>query len=200
MKSNKRIFIVTVVGMLVLLGYMIYTLFWGPDRIEVVGKSIPELLESGGLLALIGIPLMVIIIGAAIFPFMRMAFPGEIKNGITATARVMEVWDTGVTVNTNPQVGLLLEVMPKTGSPYQVRTKTIVSRLNAAHVQPGVMAEVKYDPQDQKRVQVLVLHCGKGGERADNAGRLEELKALQEKGLITEEEYQQKRKEILQSL
>lgn len=199
MKTTRIVFIVAVVGVLISVGVMGFTIFWGPERIEISGQSLPQLVENGGLLALIAIPLALIISGGAILSFARILFPPEIKNGVTAQARVLKVWDTGVSINDNPQVGLLLEVSPEGDSPFQVEAKTVVSRLNVALVQPGVMAEVKYDPHKRQRLRVLTIHS-QGAASGGVAARLEELDGLRDKGLITEEEYQQKRQEILQAL
>jgi hypothetical protein len=132
-------------------------------------------------------------------PFLRIIFPREIKNGVTAQAKVLKVWDTGVSINDNPQVGLLLEVSPPGGNSFQVEAKTMVSRLNAALVQPGITAEVKYDPEKPQRIQILSLNI-QGTAPSNAAGRMEELNDLYDKGLITKEEYQQKREEILKAL
>jgi len=199
MKFSRPVFIVSIIIALVSLGYVAYQMFWGPDRMDLAGKSLPELLENGGLLGLIAIPAVLIISALVMRPFMRILFPDQIKGGVTAPARVLKVWDTGVSINDNPQVGLLLEVTPAGGSTFQAEGKTVVSRLQAALVQPGVTAEVRYDPQRPQRLQVLNLRLQAPG--AGNAEtRLEELDRLRERGLITAEEYCQKRDQILKDL
>ena len=85
------------------------------------------------------------------------------------------------------------------GSPIQVQGKTIVSRLNAALVQPGVTAEIKYDPANPSRLRVLKINA-ESSATEDTSSRLEELEELRQKNLITELEYRQKREEILKSL
>ena len=142
---------------------------------------------------------MLVIMTVAMVPFFRTIFPGEIKNAVTTQAKVIKVWDTGVSINDNPQVGLLLEFAPPGGSPIQVQSKTIVSRLNAALVQPGVTAEIKYDPAKPTRLQVIKIHA-ESNAAEDTSARLEELEELRQKNLITELEYKQKREEIIKSL
>ena len=181
------------------LGITAFMLFWGPDHIEFEGRSLGELIESGEIAPLIVIPVTLIVCAAVIVPLARMAFPAEIKNGVTAQARVMKVWDTGVSINDNPQVGLLLHVTPTMSAAFDAEAKTIVSRLNAALVQPGITAEIKYDPQNPKRLQIITLNIediGSGGAEA----RLEELKTLLDRQLITEDEYKRKREEIIKAL
>jgi hypothetical protein len=199
MKTVRIALIVAGVGTIVALGVVAYAMFWGPDRLDLAGKSLSQLFEQGDLVPLVVIPVVLIISGIVIVPVLRTLFPSEIKNGVNAPARVLQVWDTGVTINDNPQVGLLLEVSPAGAMPFQARAKTIVSRLNVALVQPGVAAEVRFDPKKPQRLRILTLHV-QGTSAADAATRMEQLNELRDKGLITESEYREKRQEILKSL
>jgi hypothetical protein len=181
------------------LGITAFMLFWGPDHIQLEARSLGELLKSGEIVPFIAVPLVLIITAFAMRPVIRMAFPPEIKNGVTAQARVTKVWDTGVSINDNPQVGLLLHVTPSMSAAFDVEAKTLVSRLNAALVQPGITVEIKYDPQNPKRLQIINLNVkeiGSGGAES----RLEELKTLLDRRLITEDEYNKKREEIIKAL
>lgn len=76
----------------------------------------------------------------------------------TTEAAVRKVWDTGTTINDDPEVGFLLEFAGTDGTPLQVEAKTVVSRLQVARVQPGITAQVRYDPQKPRRLQILALH------------------------------------------
>jgi hypothetical protein len=129
----------------------------------------------------------------------RTVSPPKIKNGVTAPARVLEVHDTGVSVNDNPQVRLLVEVLPKSGSPFQAEVKTLVSRLNAALVQPGIEAVVVYDPLQPTRIQLSSMELNQV-EVNSAERRLRELERLYEGRLITSEEYHTKREEIIKGL
>ena len=64
------------------------------------------------------------------------------KTGVPAQARILSLSDTGVTVNMNPQIKLLLEVTPPMGSTYQVEMKKVISRLDTASYQPGNILSV----------------------------------------------------------
>ncbi len=195
-----RFFFLLGVGIaLVAMAVVVYQMLWGPDALRLEDKSLQQLLEGGELLTLAIIPFFLIVMGLSMLPFLRILFPGEIRNGVTAPARVLKVCDTGVSINDNPQVGLLLEVTPATESAFQAEGKLVVSRLNAALVQPGVAAEVKYDPRNHSRLQIVGLTLSPvaaGG----TAVRLEELETLRKDGLITAEEYEQKRQAILDAL
>jgi len=68
-------------------------------------------------------------------PFAKTGFPGK--------AVIKEVHDTGVTINNNPQVKLVLEVTNKLGVIYKANARTLVSRLNAGMYQPGMTVPVQ---------------------------------------------------------
>jgi hypothetical protein len=199
MRTARYFFLLGLGIAVVALAFVVYQMFWGSDAIQLEGKSLGQLLEGGELLALAIIPLFLIITGLAVLPFVRILLPGEIRNGVTATARVLKVRDTGVSINDNPQVGLLLEVTPLTEAAFQAEGKLVVSRLNAALVQPGVAAEVRYDPRNHARLQVVGLTLSPLAT-GSTAARLEELAALRKDGLITAEEYEQKRQAVLAAL
>jgi len=199
MKPVRSVFIFAIAGAILVLGIVAYLIFAGPDAIHFAGRSPSDLWNSGDLMVPLILLVTIVISAVIMLPFLRILFPAEIKNGITAQARVLKVWDTGVSINNNPQVGLLLEVSPLGGSPFQAESKTVVSRLNVALVQPGTTAEVKYDPEKPQRLQILSLNI-QSATPTHAAALLEELEALRDKSLITEEEYRQKREEILKSL
>lgn len=75
-----------------------------------------------------------------------------LATGEAAQAKILKMWDTGATLNDNPQVGLLLEVHAVNRSPYQIETKCFVSRLRIPQVQPGAVVNVKIDRQDEAKV------------------------------------------------
>ncbi len=199
MKSARIALIACAIITVVVLGAAIGFMFFGPDRIEPSGTSLDELMESGFLPALIVIVITLCISGVALLPLIRTIFPRQIKNGVATRAKVLKVWDTGVSINDNPQVGLMVEIPLPGKFPIQAEVKTVVSRLKAALVQPGVMAEVIYDPQNPKRLQLLSLELNEPASSSAEA-RLEELARLHDKGLITSEEYHQKRDEIVKAL
>ena len=65
-----------------------------------------------------------------------------------AQATILKVWDTGVTLDHDPQVGLLLEIRPFDQPDYQIETKAIIPRSHLRRVQPGANLPVTVDPQN----------------------------------------------------
>ena len=50
------------------------------------------------------------------------------KSGEPAMAIILEVWETGKTVDHNPRIGLLLEIRHRTMVPYEVELKHNVKK------------------------------------------------------------------------
>jgi hypothetical protein len=72
--------------------------------------------------------------------------------GLPAEATVVQIWDTGVTINDDPVVGFLLDVRPPGREGFQARTKARISRLAVPRIQPGARLRITYDPKDTSRV------------------------------------------------
>lgn len=79
------------------------------------------------------------------------------ESGEPATARIIEVWDTGMTVNDNPVIGLRVKVSRGDGSVYTATiAKSLVSRIHIPQLQPGATVPVRIDPQDSANVALDV--------------------------------------------
>lgn len=199
MKSLRPIFIISGIITLISFGVVIVLMFVGPDKMSFSGTNLKELFASGEIWGIIVVPIVMVVTMMILFGVFRSMFPAKIKNGVRAPATVIEVRDTGVTINDNPQVGLLLEVKPRDRATFLAEAKMVVSRLNAALVQPGVAAEVVFDPDKPTRIQVANLDLEQvTGDTSES--RLKELNRLYDQGLITGEEYRAKRQEIITKL
>jgi hypothetical protein len=113
---------------------------------EYAWSELPPLarvsLIVGGLFALAS---MALLIGA---PIAGAAMNREtLRNGLLASARILEVSDTGTTINQNPLVRFLLEVRPGDRPVFQAETEKLVSRLLIPQFQPGASVSVRYDPK-----------------------------------------------------
>ena len=91
----------------------------------------------------------------------RMSGVSETKrlqeNGEAASARILEIWDTGITVNDDPVIGLKVEVTRGDGSDYTATIpKSLVSRVDIPRFQPGATVPVRIDPQDPASVALDV--------------------------------------------
>ena len=129
------------------------------------GQDIPDFGISTNMFIIIIVAGVLLITVVTIVPMImvfRRVFGGIkqtnqlIATGEAAQAKILKMWDTGTTLNDNPQVGLLLEVHAINRSPYQVETKCFVSRLKIPQVQPGAIVNVKIDRQDTTKVALAL--------------------------------------------
>lgn len=103
---------------------------------------------------------MLVIFGGMFYLFYRLFFKPMInanrlqKTGLPGTARILEVRDTGVTINNNPQVKLMLEVKNSFGQKYNTQCRVLVSRINPGAYQAGMELPVKIDPKNEKNVVI----------------------------------------------
>lgn len=118
--------------------------------------------------------------------------------GIPARATVIKVWDTGVTVNDQPRLGLLLEVYPTHGQPYEVETKQVIPYSQLPGLVSGQEIQVRVDRENPRRLRLVTF--GKSESPPDAAERLEMLEVLRTRHLISEEEYQQIKQGILETI
>jgi len=77
------------------------------------------------------------------------------EHGIAAKATVLQIWDTGWTVNDSPVIGMRVEVRPLDRSTFESTIKRyIISRLEVPQFQPGRVIQVRFDPDDHTAVAV----------------------------------------------
>jgi hypothetical protein len=75
------------------------------------------------------------------------------ETGLAAEALILRIWDTGITVNEDPVIGMEVEVRPAEGEPWRAAIeKSLISRLDIPRFQPGQLVHVRFDPQDRSRV------------------------------------------------
>jgi hypothetical protein len=101
------------------------------------------------------------------------------KTGIPGEATIVEVRDTGVTVNNSPQVKLVLEIKNNLGQRYTTTLRTLVSRINPGAFQPGMVVAVKIDPKNENNV-ALDKSGGAAGRVPNEAALKQELEQLQQ--------------------
>jgi hypothetical protein len=86
-----------------------------------------------------------------------MSLVDELRDrGVSAEARILEIWDTHMRVNDDPVVGFLLEVRPPDRAPYQAKAKGLISIIFIPQFQPGAIVPVRFDPDDPSRVALDV--------------------------------------------
>jgi hypothetical protein len=115
-------------------------------------SAIIIILTLGGIFVSLAFTLLMIVV---IRKWVKSAFGPDqklLQQGVPAQATILKIWDTGVTLNDNPQVGMLLEIQAPNREPFRVEMKSIISRLALAQVQPGRVVPVRYDPENPSKV------------------------------------------------
>jgi len=103
------------------------------------------------------------------------------KTGFTGKAKILELRDTGVTINNNPQVKLVLEVKNSFGQKYNAQCRVLVSRLHPRAYQPGMEVPVKIDPKNEKNVVIDFSGSAASSQQLSSALNTDTLKAELEK-------------------
>lgn len=129
---------------------------------------ISTLIAGSGLITIVTIAcsclLTAVILGATGFFLYRLfkgmsQTSGLIKTGIPAPAVILNVEDTGVSMNNSMQARLTLQVTPLGRPPFQAVATTFVNRFQVGLLVPGASVQVKYDPNDISRVAVESLNA-----------------------------------------
>ena len=104
--------------------------------------------------------IILLVFGGMFFLFYKLIFGPMFNNrrlqktGTPAKARIIEVKDTNVTINNNPQVKLVVEVRNSFGQKYTATLRTLVSRLNPYVFKPGMEIPVKIDPKNEQNMVI----------------------------------------------
>ena len=112
---------------------------------------------------------------------------GLVKTGVPAPAVILDVQDTGVSMNNSMQARLTLQVTPVDRPPFQAVSTTFVNRFQVGLLVPGASVQVKYDPNDITKVAVESLSAG-GGMMGAN------VQSIQAAVLAQDQYYEQLRK------
>ena len=97
------------------------------------------------------------------------------QHGVAANATILDIWDTGWTVNDDPAIGMHVEVHPTDRPAFRATIdRYLVSRIALAQVQPGATIQVRFDPNNPS---VVAVDDGSAGPGADGSGTSPELLA-----------------------
>lgn len=128
------------------------------------------------------------------------------QHGVPAVIRILQVSQTNVRINDRPLLSIEMEVHPETMSPYQMTKQLAVSEIMIPQLQPGNTLSGIVDPEDPENIDIPLNQIsvtgtmGMATSGSNSVQRLKELKKMMEEGLITPEEYEEKKDEILSRL
>ena len=80
-----------------------------------------------------------------------------LREGALAVARVRDIQTTGNWVNNQPEVRITLEVGAGDAGTesFEAEATTVMSPVYLPRYQPGLMVEVRYDPNDRRRIALV---------------------------------------------
>ena len=107
-----------------------------------------------GLFFTIGLPLLVIVFVLGPVLWNRHVESRLIARGVGATARVLEIVDTGDRMNKNPVVMVRLQVRGPDGMEFPAEVKTVASAVRLQTLKPGADVTVRYDPDQRDKVVI----------------------------------------------
>jgi len=77
-----------------------------------------------------------------------------LQSGSRANGKIIEIWDTAVTINNQPQIGMKIQYNTIIGQTIVAETKMVISRLETSYYQPGVNCVVRYDPNNTSKIAI----------------------------------------------
>jgi hypothetical protein len=197
--NYKRLWLFILAGELLVMG-LVGTLIL-PDLIDEQQAPLMLAIAALFLLLSLGVPFLFL------RPYLHQQSIAE--KGQPAAATLLELWDTGVTINDHPQVKMRVEVHPRGGSSYPAELKTIVPRLSAGLLVPGARLVVSYLPDAPEELAFLSIDSpsaeldesgppnGLVLEEVTRQARLAELEELHTRHMIGDSDYRRRRDELL---
>jgi len=138
------------------IGWIAFRLLWIPFILIFVGMfsmpsgsydwvDLPSITRIGIVgTAVLGALAMILLVGSVILSSLNNL---DLQtDGMQAQATVLEVRDTGTTINQNPLVHLKLKVEPGNQPSFEAETEQVIGRLQVPQVQPGAKVAVRYNP------------------------------------------------------
>jgi len=133
--------------------------------------GIGSAIASGEILSAVIICIVALVMVSVFSFFLKPIFKNAklLKTGVQRMGKILSFSDTGVTINNSPQVKFTLEVLDEYNRPYEVTTKTVISRLAVGGFYAGMPVIVRVDPND--KMQVAIESFGEILQNSTDAAR-----------------------------
>jgi len=81
-------------------------------------------------------------------------------DGVPARAEILAIWDTGISVNGQPVIGMRVRVMPLDRAEFEAEIpKALIGRLQVPQFQPGKIVPVVFARGDASKIGLDVYPC-----------------------------------------
>ena len=106
--------------------------------------------------AFLVVALICFALGGCFGTFFGTTMPANLRaHGVSAQATILEIRDTGWSVNNDPVVAMRVQVQPPDGAAFEATIKRyVISRIAAAQPRIGQVIRVRFDPGDPTVVAV----------------------------------------------
>lgn len=123
------------------------------------------------------------------------------KNGVRGHGVIVNLKDTGTSLNDNPQIQVTYRVRPDQGEPFETSVTAFFSRVDLPRV--GDEMEIWYDPNDVSNFGIgekLAPAVSAATSRPDDVvGRIERAAQLRDRGELTSDEFEALKRKLLGS-
>jgi hypothetical protein len=118
--------------------------------------GIGSALATGDAFAMIFVTAFVLVFVGLFWYFFKPIIQSNrlMKSGVQKQGKIISYSDTGVTINNSPQVKFTVELKDDFNRPYEVTTKTIISRLDVGNFYAGMPVVCRVDPNDKMKVAI----------------------------------------------
>jgi hypothetical protein len=174
--------------------------------------------NSGARTAAVVLALVFVPMGLAPIPFALVGGRRRQKalelaaHGRRCAGEVTSVEDTGITINDNPRVRITVRAEPPGEPPFTIVKTATVPRVRIPR--PGDRCTVFYDPADREQSNGITFDPVPGfspaapepparDERDDDEdplAKIERLGRLRDRGLVTQEEFEEQKRRLLRDL
>lgn len=81
-----------------------------------------------------------------------------LREGVEAEAVLLNMEQTGLYVNNQPQIKLQVQVQPQSGRNFVSEVREVLTLIDLSQLRIGTTLKVKYNPANTKEVMVLRKH------------------------------------------
>ena len=109
------------------------------------------------IIPIFAIALVVAVFHRTLFSFFKKNQRKKLlaDEGVEAEAVLLNMQQTGLYVNKQPQVKLQMQVQPYSGQDFITETKEVLTFVDLAQLQIGGTLVVKYNPENRKEIMLV---------------------------------------------
>lgn len=109
------------------------------------------------LIAVLALAILYAVFSRTVFPLVQIGKMKRrlLKEGVEADAVLLNMEQTGLYVNNQPQIKLQVQVHPVTGRNFVSEVREVLTLIDLSQLRIGSTLKVKYNPANTREVMVL---------------------------------------------